>query len=61
LFEVLKEGLYYLAARKSSSGDEQMTKQINGFEYELQDIVYSLEEQGIDLMDWLQNDFVPLV
>lgn len=42
MLEVLTEGLYMLAARKSSSGDEQMMQQINGFEYELQDIVYSL-------------------
>lgn len=61
LLEVLKEGLYMLAARKSSAGDEQMMQQINGFEYELQDILYSLSEEGIDFMDWLENEFVPLV
>jgi hypothetical protein len=35
--DVLREGLYMLAARKSTSGDEEMLAQISGFEYELYD------------------------
>ena len=42
MLDVLKEGLYSLAARKSTSGDEKMLEQINGFQYELHDMIHAM-------------------